>query len=159
MKYLKNFILLLSIISFTSIYAQHDHSSHSHAPTIVKQQAPHGGEIKEIGKYKLEVVSNMMLKKDQLRFYLFKGNFKPLLNQEITGELIINKPDGTSINQSLQAKGDDFFVAQVDGVGVLSCTIKFLIKGKRVSKTFIQKGLNNKNPMNGKQDGHENHQH
>ncbi|PCJ23023.1 MAG: hypothetical protein COA97_12520 [Flavobacteriales bacterium] len=122
-------------------YAQHDHSSHGGSHTTHVEQPPNGGVIKEAGKYKIEMVANMFLKKDQLRFYLFKGNFRAILNEGITGTITIKSNDKKTSTQSLQAKGNDFFVAQLQNSGSFQATVKFIIKGKTVSTVFIQNGI------------------
>jgi hypothetical protein len=138
-------IVLLFSMVFCSIdsYAQHDHGNHGdNHETFVLQPPPHGGEIKEAGKYKIEMVVDMFLKKDQLRFYIYKGSsLKIILNEGITGTITIKGKDGKTSTQPLQAKGDDFFVTQLKNPDSFQATIKFIVKGKTISTVFTQQGI------------------
>ena len=158
MNELKNYILILTVFCTVNIFAQHDHGSHGAIHTNNVEQPPHNGVVKTVGKYKIEMVTNAYLKKDQLTFYLFKGNFKPIPNEGITGELIIRKTDGTSKTQTLKMKGDDFFVAQMDGLESFTCTVKFIIKEKTITANFSHKGLDTNTTIK-KEEQHGEHQH
>jgi Heavy metal binding domain len=135
-------IAVVFVLSFcsTNSYAQHDHGGGGHS-TMEAAKPPNGGEIKEIGKYKIEIVTELFLRKDQLRFYLYKGNFKAISNEGITGTITIKNKDGNTSTQTLQAKGDEFFVAQLEDSDSFQATVKFIIKGKTVSTVFSHMGI------------------
>ncbi len=160
MKQLNRNIVLLTVILYSiNAYSQHDHGSHGSAHATHIEQPPHGGIIKEVGKYKIEMVAELFLKKDQLRFYLFKGNFKTVLNEGITGTLTFKDSEGKTTTQTLQAKGDDFFAAQLNKLDSFQVIVKFNIKGKTISSVFAINGYGNNDKEKKKQDAHKGHQH
>lgn len=137
-------ILTVVLITATNLVsAQHDHGGHNHGGSHETHayQSPHGGELLEVGKYKVEMVTNLFLKEDQLMIYLFKGSLKPLSIKEITGNITIDYKDGTSSTDSLKAKGTEFFVAQLQSTESFSCTVSVTIKGKIFSAVFHHKGF------------------
>ena len=87
------FIILM--MSAGTLMAQHDHGSHQHGGSTQTHahHPPHGGQMKEAGKYRIEMVADMFLKEDQLTFYLFKGNLKPVSHEGITGTITIEYKD------------------------------------------------------------------
>jgi|TARA_R110000782_G_scaffold270482_1_gene371730 hypothetical protein len=133
--------LLIGIVLSISTYAQHNHGSHGGGHTIAVEQSPNGGEVKNAGKYKIEMVANLFLKKDQLSFYLLKNNLKPIPNEGSTGTITIEYKDGSTTTDSLLAKGDDHFVAQLEKLESFTCTVKVQVKGKIVSAVFSYSGL------------------
>ena len=136
------FMLLLTLIfCSTYLYAQHDHGSTRETHI---NQPPHGGVMNNIGKYHIEMLVNMFLKEDKLTFYLYKGNFKPVLTEHITGTIIFQQKDGTSITDTLQAKGDYYFVAQLKSSDPFQCSVHLLIKEKVISTLFNHAGLGHK---------------
>lgn len=143
-------LLIAFLISTNMVLAQHNHGNHgnggSHEATALLP--PNGGELKEIGKYKIEMVTNLFLKKDKLTFYVFKNNLKPIPIENITGTITFEYKDGTTSADSLEAKGDAFFVAQLENTDATSCTVSFIIKGKIVSTIFNIHGLKNNIPNN-----------
>jgi len=142
MKYLnRNIVLLTALFCSINVYSQHDHGSHGSTHATSLEQPPHGGIVKKVGKYKIEMVTELFLKNDQLRFYLFKGNFKTILNKGITGEVTIESSDGQTYIQTLQAKGADFFVAQLNNSTSFKATIKLNIKGKTITTVFTHNGM------------------
>jgi len=138
---LEGVVLIILLASTETILAQHDHGSgsgsDSHAPSREANlpQPPHGGVLKTSGKYKIEMVTNLFLKNDQLTFYIFKGNLKVLSNEDITGTITMKSE--TTSEHALVPKGVDHFVAQWKGAGSFECNVTFIIKGKAVSTNFI----------------------
>lgn len=135
-------VLFIMVLCAKVTFAQHDHGSHGGThTTYVEQQPPHGGIVKKAGKYNIEMVAELFLREDQLRFYLFKGNYKTVLNERITGTIVIKSEDGTTTTELLQAKGDDFFVAQLKNSNSFKATVEFIIKGKTISTVFMHQGI------------------
>jgi len=136
---LVGFVLIILLVSTETVLAQHDHGSgsDSHAPSLEANlpQPPHGGVLKTSGKYKIEMVTNLFLKNDQLTFYIFKGNLKILSNEDITGTITMKNE--TTPEHALVPKGVDHFVAQRKGGGSFECKVTFIIKGKTVSTNFV----------------------
>ncbi len=133
------FIGLLMVSSVAT--AQHNHggggghddghTEHSHPP--------HNGIVKEAGKYKIELVKNLFLKKNQLIFYVFKGDFKPVSTEGIMGTITIKYADGTSTTNKLVARGNDEFVAQVTKKGSFTAHVSITVKGKTYMTMFSHK--------------------
>ncbi|HCS19619.1 MAG TPA: hypothetical protein DIW47_03480 [Bacteroidetes bacterium] len=135
--------LTILLISSGTLMAQHNHGgqgngenaqNHTHHP-------PHGGQMKEAGKYHIEMVVDLFLKKDRLTFYLFKGKLKPVVNEEITGIITIEYKDGSTVTDTLRAGGDNYFVAQLEKPEPFTCIVNFQVKGKLVSGVFTHPGL------------------
>lgn len=141
---LKALLILTMIISTGTLMAQHNHGGHNHGGSTHEHKTPphHGGQMKETGKYHIEMVSNLMYKKDKLSFYLFQKNLKPISNEEITGTITIEYKDGTTKTETLQKRGDDYFAGQLERTDAFSCTVKFTIKGKVISAVFSLQVLN-----------------
>ncbi len=67
--------MLLTIVVYSPvIYWQHNHSSHHYGGMheINEMHAPHSGAIKKAGKYRVEMVAELILKEDQLTFYFLR---------------------------------------------------------------------------------------
>ncbi|NOX46954.1 MAG: hypothetical protein GXO89_08260 [Chlorobi bacterium] len=132
---------LLAIFS-TTVYAQHNHGNmEGGMHNMEMMQAPHGGELKKAGKYHVEMLADLLLKKNQLAFYLFKGSLKPVSLKGITGTIAFEQDDGTSRVDTLVLQGDARFVAQLKDKKAFKCKVRFLVKGKTVSADFSHKGL------------------
>jgi len=137
-----SFIYLIILISCSVITnAQHNHGNHGASHDVHLKESPHGGDLNEIGKYKIELVTNLYLKENNFMLYLFKRNLKPLSNKGITGTIIINYKDDTSSFVSLKPKGTEFFVAQLQNTEFFSCIVSITIKGKTFSTIFYNKEL------------------
>lgn len=146
----KQLVLNLFIAMFwTSIlYAQHNHGSHGGHGSIGHTQMdmpPHGGVLKDAGKYRAEMTVDLLLIQDRLAFYLFKGNMKPLSSKEVTGTITFHNADGTTSTSALVAKGGNRFVAQLENTDPFRCTVDFIVKGKPISTVFSHKGLGHGN--------------
>lgn len=150
---MKTHILKIAITFFSillmnagTIMAQHDHGSHNHGGSSQSHQPPHGGQIKEAGKYHIEMLVNMLLKQDKITLYVLKSNLKPVANEGITGTITIKYKDGTTVTDTLFPREDDYFVAPLKKTEPLTCIVKFQIKGKTVSAffSFSAFGLNTK---------------
>lgn len=121
--------------------AQHDHSSHGSMSHSQMDAPPHGGTMKLVGKYHIEMTVNMLSAQDKLSFYLYKSNMKTVSNEGITGTVSFENEDGTKATQELRALGTNGFAAQLQNTNSFNCTVSFEIKGKTVSTYFTHKGL------------------
>jgi hypothetical protein len=125
------FMLLLLSVRTLMAQQNHEESSHSHA-----NHPPHGGQIKEVGKYQIEMVTDLYLKKDQLSFYLFTSNLVPISIDGISGTVTIEYKNGSTTTDTLLANGDDYFVAQLGNKEPFTCTIKLQEEEKVVIAVF-----------------------
>ena len=81
-------ITLLFLIAFSTTNAQHDHSSHSHDSETSRShnaQPPHGGEIKNVGKYYFEIEFDVYSSNEKLNIYILKSNYKSFNTAIING--------------------------------------------------------------------------
>ena len=146
---MKNKLLLSTILLMTFIFSskngstQHNHGEQNNGGWTDEEsfRPPHEGELVDLGKYKIELVTNLYLKEDQLIFYLYKGELKPISNEGITGVIIFKGDDGATSVDSLKARGNDHFVGQIDVTKSSNCLVSFLIKGKTISTVFMHAGL------------------
>lgn len=125
----------------TTVIAQHDHSSHGPGGHAEMIQPPHGGSMKTVGKYNVEMVVDMLQAQNQMKFYLFKTNLKPLFNSEISGSVTVETKDGKSTNADLRKLGEDGFTTDLGSTEPFNCTVRFVIKRKTISTYFSHKGL------------------
>ena len=130
----------MAMMSTTAI-AQHDHSSHSPGGHAEMIELPHGGAMKTVGKYNLEMVVDMLQAQNQIKFYLFKTNLKPLLNSEINGSVTIETKGGKSTTIDLRKLGEDGFTSDLGSTEPFKCTVRFTIKRKSISTYFSHMGL------------------
>lgn len=140
---LAGFLLMSFIFSPRNGSTQHNHGAQNNGDDtdMGMLKPPHEGELVDLGKYKIELVTNLFLKDNQLTFYLFKGELKPISNEGITGVMTVSNDDGTTTTDSLLARGDDHFVGQIDVTKSSSCLVSFQIKGKMISTVFTHTGL------------------
>ncbi len=141
---MKKIILIIPLVLASCFaMAQHDHGSGGHgntSNTTPNKVAPHRGKISNADKYKVEMVTDLFLKKDQLTFYVYKSNLKPLENKEISGTVTIHYND-QEIESKLNAKGEYSFTAQLTSSTAFHCVVELLIKGKVVKAEFMHEGI------------------
>lgn len=139
------FILLLFQVQLAT--AQHNHGGgggeHNHGSAPELNAPQHGGKVVDLGKYKIELITNMYLKKDQLTFFLYKGEMKPLSNENITGTMTLQTEDGSSDTVALVPRGTDFFLGTVNSAQSFQCIITFNIKGKKITTIYSHSGIGN----------------
>ena len=137
----KSLIIIFVILSIHQGYAQHNHSGDGgqHSSTIEK--SPHGGQMKQIGKYKVEMVADLFLSTDQISFYLFKKNLKPITNALVNGFVTIHYNDGTESESELVLKQGNRFVSQANKTIGFHCIVEMVINEKKIKFAFVQKGL------------------
>lgn len=102
----------------------------------------HGGEIKEVGKYKVEMVFDPLLKENSLSFYVTRKN-KPLKNSEVSGRIEISYQDNLALEkQKLEPLGDDAFSAQIFNKTIpFICKLIITIEGKEFTENFYNRGF------------------
>jgi hypothetical protein len=97
-------IVVLFMLLISSAKAQHDHSSHSHdngAAHEHKAEPPHGGEIRDIGKYHFEIVFDAFTANEKLNVWILKSNLKVIDPKEFTGKVKIQYADGKEVEKIL----------------------------------------------------------
>lgn len=138
------FIALLFVFAVSSAKAQHDHSSHSHddgATHTHKADPPHGGEIKDVGKYHIEIVFDAYTANEKLNVWVLKSNFKVVEPKEITGKVKIQYADGKEVNTELTVVADKLACNVEDIIKAFTAVIVVTIKGKEYHTVYYYKGL------------------
>lgn len=93
----------------------------------------HGGIIQAAGNYFIEMVKAG----NKCTFYLLDANKTEIPNKNITGNLLIQFSDNTTVTTDLSAFGSDSFLVINDQLHTsTSCSITFKVNGKTVSTTF-----------------------
>lgn len=137
-------ILVLFVLLVSSAKAQHDHSSHSHddgAAHEHKAEPPHGGEIKDVGKYHFETVFDAFTANEKLSVWILKSNFKVIDPKEFTGKVKIQYADGKETEKMLTVGTEKLSCNVEDITKAFTALIVVTIKGKEYHTTYSYKGL------------------
>lgn len=137
-------IALLFVFIISTAKAQHDHSSHSHddgAAHEHKAEPPHGGEIKDVGKYHFEVVFDVYTANEKLNVWVLKSNFKVIEPKDFTGKAKLQYADGKEIEKILTVSADKLFCNVEDITKAFTALIVVTIKGKEYHAVYNYKGL------------------
>ena len=142
---LKLIVALLLAVNTAS--AQHDHSSHDNTEGVQhshKEVPPHGGEIKDVGKYHLEILFDVTASVgEKMSIYILKSNFKTLNSSEAKGSISIKYKNGQEENYELNNNNIDKLYCDVkDIVNSFNSIIKINYKGKEYSCAYYYNGLN-----------------
>ncbi len=135
-------LLLMFVVSTTK--AQHDHSSHSHdegAAHVHKADPPHGGEIKDVGKYHIEIVFDAYTANEKLNVWVLKSNLKVVEPKEITGKVKIQYADGKEVEKELAIVADKLTCNVEDITKAFTVVIFLTVKGKEYHTVYNYKGL------------------
>lgn len=137
-------ILVLFVLLVSSAKAQHDHSSHNHddgAAHEHKAEPPHGGEIKDVGKYHFETVFDAFTANEKLSVWILKSNFKVIDPKEFTGKVKIQYADGKETEKILTVGTEKLSCNVEDITKAFTALIVVTIKGKEYHTTYSYKGL------------------
>ena len=137
--------LLTIFFAINTANAQHDHSSHENnagAEHSHKAEPPHGGEIKDVGKYHFEIVFDAMAPIEKLNIYILKSNLKTLDTKGTSGSINIKYTNGTELNYELQNNNIDKLFCDVKDVAhSFTAIIKIKYKEKEYSCAYNYKGI------------------
>ncbi len=143
----KKTLIIITVFFFilSKGMAQHnhggdDHSSHSHEENTV-MRGPNGGEIKQVNKYKIEIIAELFYAKDQLKIFLYKKNMKPLNGNDIKGKIAIEFHDGTKEEYELELRNNNSLVGQLSKTDGFHAIVEITIDGKKEILEFHNKGL------------------
>ena len=144
MKLALNIIIIL-FFTINTVKAQHDHSSHDHSGNehSHKEEPPHGGEVKDVGKYHLEILFDIAAPVgEKMSIYILKSNLKTLNSSEAKGSISIKYKNGEEENYELNNNNVDKLYCDVkDIVNSFNSIIKIVYKGKEYSCTYYHKGM------------------
>ena len=135
--------LTLVIFALNSAKAQHDHSSHNNddAEHTHKTDAPHGGELKDIGKYHLEIVFDAYSKNEKFNIWILKSNFKLLEPKEYIATMKLTYIDGKEIEKELTVGTDKLFCNVEDVSKAFTAVVVVNVKGKEYHIIYNYKGF------------------
>lgn len=106
-------------------------------------EPPHGGEIKEAGKYNIEVVYDAFSTEEKLNVWLLKGNYKPANVAKATGKVVIKYPklDGKEESKDLVLVEDRFYCNVSEPSQSFTAFITITVKGKEYKMVYNQKPM------------------
>lgn len=138
-------IVVLFMLLISSAKAQHDHSSHSHDNTAThehKVEPPHGGIIKDAGKYHIEIVMDPMVATEKLNIYILKSNLKAIPVKGITGKATIHYNNGTETEVLLINNEMDKLFANITDVSKpFTALVTLIINDKQYNVNYEYKGI------------------
>lgn len=137
MRYLYIFIILIS----TVIVAQaQGHSGHGGSET--HNEPPHGGEIRNIGRYKLEIVINKLSAEEKLNIYILKESMRMANLKDATGTVTFIYSDGRQIKKDLINSDSEKLYCNVEEIQngfIAIITIKY--KRKEFKCEYVYEGI------------------
>lgn len=93
---------------------------------------PHGGILKTIQNYKIEVVESYGC----VSVYVYDATLKSISNRGITGEILFVYDNDASLNAKLKPVGNDGFIAEVLNSNYYYYTVHLKIHGKIIKSKF-----------------------
>lgn len=123
------------------ILAQFDQGGNLHGEQMEMFVAPHNGHLEDFGRYKVELTTDILRKENQLTFYLYKGEMKPLSIEEVKGKMTLLYEDGTTEISELLAVGNEFFLGTINSAKSYLCTVEFTIKKTVISTAYTHKAI------------------
>jgi hypothetical protein len=138
--------IVLLLFAANTANAQHDHSSHDHGSTNAehshKSEPPHGGEIKDVGKYHLEIVFDAMVTSENMNIYILKSSLKILDSKDATGSLNVKYKNGLEENYELINNSVDKLYCNIkDAINGFNAIIKITYKGKEYGCAYSYNGM------------------
>ncbi|HXB42157.1 MAG TPA: hypothetical protein VNZ49_16570 [Bacteroidia bacterium] len=111
--------------------------------TSKKDDPPHGGDIKEAGKYYIEVVFDPFSTEEKLNIWLLKSNYKAAKTDKAVGKAKIKYPklDNKEEDKELILVEDRFYCNVSEPSATFTAFITITIKGKEYKMVFNQKGM------------------
>lgn len=137
-------IVVLFVLLISSAKAQHDHSSHSHDDGTAhehKAEPPHGGEIKDVGKYHFEVLFDVYTANEKLNIWVLKSNFKVIEPKDFTAKAKLQYADGKEIEKTLTVGSEKLFCNVEDVTKAFTAVIVITIKGKEYHTVYNYNGF------------------
>lgn len=109
-------------------------------------EPPHGGEVKEAGKYNIEVLFDPFSTEEKLNVWLLKSNYKPAKTSKATAKATIKYPklDGKEESRDLILAEDRFYCNISEPSATFTAFITITVKGKEYKMVFNQKGMDGK---------------
>lgn len=108
-----------------------------------KAEPPHGGEIKESGKYFIEVVFDAFAADEKMTIWVLKSNYKPakIENAKGTAKIKYVKLNGKEEEKELILVEDKFICNVEDASQAFTAFITITIKGKEYHTVYNHKAM------------------
>lgn len=112
----------------------------------VSLNGPHGGVVKDAGRYKIEMKSLP----GHFSSYLLDQHTQPMSNKGLTCRVKFIFADSTMVDADLVPFGSDGFEAKSQIGQFQSCRITFMARGENISAVFENEGVLVKDDKNKK---------
>ncbi len=107
-----------------------------------KDEPPHGGEVKEAGKYNIEVSFDPFSNEEKLNVWLLKPSYKPAKLAKTTGKVTIKYPKlEKEETVDLILSEDRFYCNVSEPSSTFTAFITITQKGKEYKMVFNQRGM------------------
>jgi hypothetical protein len=100
--------------------------------TISNVSGPHGGKLKAVQNYKIEMLGSYR----RVITYLYDKDLKPISNKGINGNILFFYNDNASLNIKLKSYEDNGFYAEVSAIDYFYCIVNLTVYGKTISSKF-----------------------
>ena len=111
--------------------------------TSKKAEPPHGGDIKEAGKYFIEIVFDAFATDEKLSIWLLKGSYKPANLEKVTGKIKIKYPKNNAKEEEydLTIVDGKFICNTVDASQAFTAFITITVKDKEYRAVYNHKAM------------------
>lgn len=107
-----------------------------------KDEPPHGGEVKEAGKYFIEVVFDPFAADEKLSVWVLKSNYKPAKIENAKAIAKIKYVHASKEEDKELTISDDKFVCSIDDASqAFTAFITVTIKGKEYRAVYNHKSM------------------
>lgn len=100
--------------------------------TLNNMSGPHGGRLKTVQNYKIEMLGSYR----RVITYLFDKDLKPISNKGISGNILFFYTGNASLNIKLKPYEHNGFFAEVSAIDYFYCIVNLNIYGNTISSTF-----------------------
>jgi len=99
--------------------------------------APHGGTLQDAGKYKIEMVKELISKVDPVKFYVLDKKGKGISGKSISGTAVFKFDDNTTETITLEPTSDSGVSAQLKNkTKPFTCTVTLTVDKKTITAIF-----------------------
>lgn len=125
---------------FTS-FAQHGHGDEENEKPLIKHTAPHGGEVIDAGKYKLEIMISPMSVDEKLIVYILKKSYKEIKPEELSGYVVMRFKDGKVDTVNLVSDKGKLYSNIINVSSKANMLFYLNINKKDVSGVYFNNGI------------------
>lgn len=100
--------------------------------TLSNISGPHGGRLKSVQNYKIEMLGSYR----RVITYLFDKDLKPISNKGINGNVLFFYADNASLNVKLKPYETNGFYAEISAIDYFYCIVNLNVYGNTISSKF-----------------------